>query len=240
MISVIIPTLNPGTGLGPTLGALSEGLMAGAIRELILVDGGSEEPIDVIAEEVGAVLIKTSPGRGRQLAEGCAAAKAPWLLVLHADTVLPAGWTETARRHIETGAQTAGVFRLRFDDASLAARLVAGWANLRTRLFGLPYGDQGLLISRRLYEEVGGYRRIPLMEDVALARALGRRRIQMLDQNVTTSAERYRRDGWLRRGTGNMLCLIRYLFGADPDRLARSYSPSPATPKRPDRQEVLE
>ncbi|MEL6317651.1 MAG: glycosyltransferase, partial [Pseudomonadota bacterium] len=186
-ISVVIPTLNAAEGLGPTLASLAEGLAEGLIAELILSDGGSEDAIAEVAEAVGARLVSGPAGRGGQLARGAAAARGAWLLFLHADTRLPAGWSAAARAHLESAARRpegaagrAAVFRLAFDDESLAARWVAGWANLRTRVFALPYGDQGLLISRALYDAVDGYPDQPLMEDVAIARRLGRGGIALL------------------------------------------------------------
>jgi len=113
-------------------------------------------------------------------------------------------------------------FRLKFDASGLAPRVVAGWANLRSRVFHLPYGDQGMLMSRRDYDAAGGYPDMPLMEDVALSRHLGRR-LRVLPKAVTTSAEKYKRDGWLRRGARNLSFLVRYLLGADPARLAKRY-----------------
>jgi len=104
-------------------------------------------------------------------------------------------------------------------------RLVAGWANVRTRVLGVPYGDQGLLISKDLYDAVGGYRDHPLMEDVAMARAL-KGRVKLLEEAVSTDARRYLAGGWLRRGARNLWTLLRYLMGADPSRLARGYHKS--------------
>jgi hypothetical protein len=113
-------------------------------------------------------------------------------------------------------------FRLAFDATGVMPRMVAGWANLRSRVLGLPYGDQALLIARADYEAVGGFADIPLMEDVAIARAL-KGRIALLPLAVTTSAARYQREGWLWRGARNLWTLIRYLCGADPVRLAEAY-----------------
>jgi rSAM/selenodomain-associated transferase 2 len=219
-ISVIIPTLEAEPGLPACMAALFEGLHAGIIREVIVSDGGSRDATLAIAEEAGAVVVTGPASRGGQLRRGAAAAGGAWLLFLHADTVLPEGWAGAVAARMETGG--AAAFRLRFDTGGMAARLVAGWANLRTLAFGLPYGDQALLVSRRDYEAAGGYRDIPLMEDVALARALGGR-IALLPLAVTTSAARYRRDGWLRRGGRNLWLLARYLAGADPERLAARY-----------------
>jgi rSAM/selenodomain-associated transferase 2 len=219
-ISVIIPTLNAAATIGPTLAALAEGLDAGLIGELIIVDGGSEDGIEAIADDIGARFKVTLPSRGGQLAAGAALAARPWLLFAHADTVLGAGWVEAVQTPVSSP-QKAGYFRLRFDATGLAPRLVAGWANLRSRLFGLPYGDQALLISVALYTKVGGHPDQPLMEDVALSRAL-KGKLTPLKADAVTSAAKYQGQ-WLRRGCRNLALLIRYFFGASPDALARRY-----------------
>ena len=220
-ISVVIPSLNAAAALPACLAALVEGLQAGLIREVILSDGGSTDGTPQLAEGWGAELISGAPSRGGQLRRGCDAARGEWVLVLHADTVLAPGWTDAVQGHMARGTGAAGWFRLRFDQRGLAPRLVAGWANLRSAC-GLPYGDQGLLLPRALYDAVGGYPDQPLMEDVALARAL-RGRLARLEGNAVTSAEKYRRQGWLRRGGRNLWTLMRYIMGASPDALAESY-----------------
>ncbi|MBC6441882.1 MAG: TIGR04283 family arsenosugar biosynthesis glycosyltransferase [Rhodobacteraceae bacterium] len=220
-ISVLIPTLNAAGTLGPLLAAICDGMAAGLVREVILADGGSADGTREAAQLTGARLCETAPGRGYQLAAGAELARGDWLLVLHADTALPDGWMASVAAHIRSGAG-AGYFDLSFDAGGLAARLVAGWANLRARLFGLPYGDQGLLLPMSLYRSVGGYPHIPLMEDVALARAL-HGRLAPIGVRVTTSASRYRRDGWLRRGWRNLTTLGLYFAGVDPAYLAKRY-----------------
>jgi len=219
-VSVIIPTLQAAPALPACLGALVEGLEADMIREVIVSDGGSTDATRAIADAAGAQVVTGPASRGGQLRRGAAAAQGAWLLVLHADTVLPTGWSRAARARMQAGGPAA--FRLSFDRAGLRPWLVAGWANLRSRLFGLPYGDQGLLIPRAVYDAAGGYPDIPLMEDVALARAL-KRRIALMPLAVTTASDRYARAGWLRRGARNLGTLARYLCGADPDRLAARY-----------------
>ena len=129
------------------------------------------------------MLVTGAASRGGQLRRGVRVARGEWLLVLHADTGLPPGWPEVVKAHIANG-QGPAAFRLSFDSRGLMPRVVAGWANLRSNVFGLPYGDQGLLLSRFDYDAAGGYPDIPLMEDVALARALGRR-ITLLPATVT-------------------------------------------------------
>ncbi|UWR38676.1 TIGR04283 family arsenosugar biosynthesis glycosyltransferase [Sulfitobacter sp. W074] len=220
-ISVVIPSLNAAAALPACLAALVEGLQAGLIREVILSDGGSADGTPQLAESWGGEVISGAPSRGGQLRRGCEAARGEWLLVIHADTVLAPGWTDAVQDHMARGAGAAGWFRLRFDQRGPAPRLVAGWANLRSAC-GLPYGDQGLLLPRALYDAVGGYPDQPLMEDVALARAL-RGRLARLEGIAVTSAEKYRRQGWLRRGGRNLWTLMRYAMGTSPDALAVSY-----------------
>ena len=221
-VSIIIPTLNSADCLPATLSALSEGVHAGLIRELILVDGGSTDQTCALAEAVGAEVIASAAGRGQQLALGADQARGDWLMFLHADSVLEADWSAQVRLHLGDYPQKAGYFRLAFDTAGFPARWTAAWANLRARLFGLPYGDQGLLIAREHYRTVGGFDAIPLMEDVAMARKL-HRQMRPVRACITTSAARYRARGWLRQGAGNLLTLLRYFLGSPPETLARSY-----------------
>lgn len=197
--------------------------MDGTLSEVIFTDGGSTDDTAEIAELTGAQMIVGAPGRGGQLARGAAQARGEWLLFLHADTELSPDWPERMRAHMQAGPDKAGWCRLAFDAPGIAPRIVAGWANLRSRILGLPYGDQALLIHRSLYRRVGGHMDVPLMEDVALARALGRRHLAELDVVATTDAARYQRDGWLRRGAKNLSLLCRYFLGASPERLAARY-----------------
>lgn len=220
-ISVLVPTLDAEKTLPKCLEALMEGLTAGLIRELIVSDGGSTDATCRIADEAGAVLVDGAASRGGQLRRGAALARGRWLLVLHADTGLEAGWSRVVADYIEAETGPA-YFRLNFRARGLMPAWVAGWANLRSALFGLPYGDQGLLVSVADYHKAGGYPDQPLMEDVALVRAL-KRPLTGLPVCAQTSADRYVRSGWLRRGARNIWTLGRYLTGADPEALARAY-----------------
>lgn len=222
-VSVIIPTLNARQDLPRCLGALGEGLEAGLIRELIISDGGSTDGTLSIAEQAGAMVVSGQPSRGGQLRRGASFAAGEWLLFLHADTLLMPGWADAVLAHVDK--DSPAYFRLKFASRHPLARMTAGWANLRSRVFGLPYGDQGLLIRRKDYQAAGGFPDIPLMEDVALVRAL-RGRLIPLDATALTSAERYERDGWLRRGGRNLITLLRYLAGAAPAKLVRGYTRS--------------
>ena len=222
-VSIVIPTLQAGESLPACLAALMEGLEAGVIRELVVSDGGSTDATLAIAEEVGARIVTGPASRGGQMRRGAEAAQGAWLMFLHADTVLAPGWSDAVPGHIAAEPGRAGWFHLAFDAPGLAPRIVAGWANWRARAFGLPFGDQGLLISRELYNAAGGFPDIPLMEDVAFARALGRGRLAALPAIARTSARRYAREGWFRRGARNLALQLRFLAGGDPEQLAQRY-----------------
>lgn len=221
-LSIIVPTLDSADSIAPTAACLLEGVDRGIVREVVLSDGGSADGIEAIAEELGAEFVKSARGRGTQLAAGANAAQGEWLMFLHADTRLAVGWSAAVMSHIESWPDSAGFFRLRFDASGGWPTFVAAWANFRSRRLGLPYGDQGLLISRNTYDAVGGYSEIPLMEDVEIARQL-KGRLRPLECDAVTRADRYLRDGWLRRGSRNLATLARYLAGTPAKRLLDSY-----------------
>jgi len=223
-LSIVMPTLNAADRLGPVLGALKPGLDIGLIRELVISDGGSSDATEEIAEEVGATWISGPRGRGGQLLRGAEVARGDWLLFLHSDTVLSENWANEVRQHLNTQSK-AGHFRLRFEADEFAPRFVEAWVRLRVRVFGLPYGDQGLLISRELYDRVGGFSDMPLMEDVDLAGRL-RGRLVALDAVAMTGADRYLQVGWLRQGSRNLWRLVRFKCGVPVTRLMGDYDPS--------------
>jgi rSAM/selenodomain-associated transferase 2 len=228
MISVIIPTLNAEERLGATLSALVPAAVDGLVREVIVVDAGSSDRTAEIVEGSGAELIDCSGGRGRQLAAGATRARFPWLLFLHADTVLEAGWERDASKFMERvdlGKQpvSAAAFRFALDDEGFSPRVLERMVALRCSILKLPYGDQGLLMPRELYLEIGGFSELPLMEDVELVRRLGRRRVRVLGSRAVTSADRYRRAGYVRRSARNMLCLTLYSVGVPVRVISRIY-----------------
>jgi hypothetical protein len=117
----------------------------------------------------------------------------------------------------------AAAFTFAFDDKSFRARAVTALVRFRCAVWKLPYGDQGLIISRAHYDEIGGYTDIPLMEDVDIVRRIGRARLQILGPRAYTSAEKYQRDGYFRRSASNLWLTARYFAGASPAELARRY-----------------
>lgn len=222
MLSIVIPAWNAAAHIPRTLAALKA---SGSGGEIVVADADSSDGTAALAAQLGARVIAAPRGRGIQLHAGVAATRGDWVLFLHADTVPGAGFGAAIAGFIaepENRAR-AGFFRLRFDDPALAARVVECLANWRARTLALPYGDQGLLIARELYDQAGGFPAFPIMEDVALVRRLGRRRLVQLDGELVTSAERYRRDGFLLRPLRNLGCLALYFLGVAPARIAKLY-----------------
>jgi rSAM/selenodomain-associated transferase 2 len=217
LLSVIIPTLNAAASLGACLQELR------GADEVVVADGGSSDNTAAISAELGARVIHAPRGRGLQLGAGAEAARGDWLLFLHADTLLGESWHVCARRHMAEQAGKAAYLAFRLDDPSWQARLIERGVALRVRTLALPYGDQGLLISRNLYDKLGGFRPLPLLEDVDLVRRIGRRRLLQLACPAITSAERWRRDGWWHRSARNLSCLALYRLGVSPARIARLY-----------------
>lgn len=221
-ISVIIPTLNTAETLPRLLACLCAQPLIG---EIIVADGGSADRTVVLAEALGALIVNAAPGRGTQLAAGAAAASGRWLLFLHADCRPEPGWPQAVIAFINApqGEGRAGYFDFALDDAAPAARRLERIVAWRCRVLALPYGDQGLLISRALYDALGGFAPLPLMEDVDLARRLGRRRLARIGVSCLASARRYRQDGYWRRPLRNLVCLSLYFAGLPPRRIMRLY-----------------
>jgi len=220
-ISVIIPTLNAQDSLPSLLSSLYEGVAIGLICEVIVSDGGSLDETCKIADQSGATVVKGPASRGGQVARASTKAQGDWLLILHADCILPKGWGEKLPSFL-ANRQKAFFFKLGFNSSQLMARVTEGWANFRSIFLGLPYGDQGLLISRHQLTSIGGYPDQPLMEDVAIALKL-KRRLRMLPVTILTSAAAYEKNGWFLRGTRNLILLFKYLSGASAEELRKSY-----------------
>lgn len=217
-LSAVVIALNAADTLGATLRAVAE-----AVDEVVVADGGSTDGTAALAEAHGARVLSGPRGRGAQMARGTAAARGRWLLLLHADTVLGPGWAAAARTHMATRPDRAGYFRFALTSADPRARRLERAVAWRCRVLALPYGDQGLLISRALLDRVGGVRPLPLMEDVDLVRRLGRHRLTALDADAVTSARRWEREGWRLRSARNLFCLSLYLAGVPPRWIRKVY-----------------
>ncbi len=229
MISVVIPSLDPDNRLIAAMAALVPATVTGLVSEVIVVDGGSTNgKAERFADMSGAEFIRAQRGRGSQLAAGAEAARGDWLLFLHDDTVLEPGWVAEVSAFIERvelggRANAAGAFRFAVDDFGFFPRLLEKYVALRCLLLALPYGDQGLLISRRLYRKLGGFRPLPLMEDVDIVRRLGRGKLVMFRTCAVTSASRFKAEGYILRALRNVFCLLLFYLRVPPRYLVRIY-----------------
>jgi rSAM/selenodomain-associated transferase 2 len=221
-VSIIIPTLNSSRTLQSCVSALNH------IKkpiEIISVDGGSEDNTLQIISTLGLVSLQSAKGRGLQLAVGAKHANSEWLLFLHSDTVLGSEWYNEVQGFITKSSNNkkAAAFRFCLNHTGLPARWIETAVHWRCKIFSLPYGDQGLLINRQFYKELGGYLKIPIMEDVELIRKIGRRNISMLKTPALTSSIRYQEDGWLFRPIRNLICLVLYFLNWDIHAINRLY-----------------
>lgn len=222
MISVVIPTLNEEDNIRRSIEAVRA---ENGNLEIIVADGGSSDNTVAEAESFRDVLVvRSRKGRGLQLNAGAAVSHGDVLLFLHADTVMEEGWSMYIRSAFEDEGVVGGAFTLGIDCPGWRFRLTEYWVKLRCRLFLLPYGDQGIFVMRDAFERLGGYREIPVMEDVDMVgrmKKLGR--IVMLDKKAHTHARKWVREGWARTSLRNQLLMIMYRLGVDPHRLARIY-----------------
>jgi rSAM/selenodomain-associated transferase 2 len=227
-VSVVIPTLNEEQALPQTL---AQTLTLG-FEELLVVDGGSQDrtceivtSLRTAAPNVPLALLTSKPGRAAQMNAGAAASRGDVLLFLHADTRLPDNAKQAIVGALQEPDCVGGRFDLRFDRDRPLSRLIACMINWRSRLSGIATGDQAIFVRRGIFERMGGYASIPLMEDIDLTRRLNRMGpIACLRARVVTSFRRWEACGPIR--TILRMWLLRFLYwtGVSPIRLKRMYS----------------
>lgn len=228
MISVIVPSLNEAQNIVGVLEAA--GCQEGV--ELIVADGGSSDNTVLLASSCGAKVVMSSPGKARQMNAGAAKASGDILLFLHADTLLPQGFQDQVCFALSEPTVAGGAFRLRFmGERGFLLRLVECTANWRARYLQLPFGDQAIFLKRKTFDEIGGYRELPLMEDLEILERLKRKgRIVILPSSVRSSPRRYHKDGTIKRIFINKLVFLGYFLGVSYERLSRWYRGFPSTP----------
>jgi rSAM/selenodomain-associated transferase 2 len=221
-ISVIMPTFNEAGIIEDALRSLPPD----SRLECIVVDGGSTDDTGVRARSLADRLLITKAGRARQMNAGADAAKGEILLFLHADTRLPGGAPEAVIRALEKPEVVGGAFRMAIDSRRRILRWISAAANLRARLTRVPYGDQGIFVRKSVFERLGGFPDLPILEDLEFSRRLKRAgRTVLLPGAVRTDPRRWEREGVLHVTLRNRLFVLLYFLGVSPARLARRYGP---------------
>jgi rSAM/selenodomain-associated transferase 2 len=219
-ISVIVPVLNEEKSIAPTLIELQR------LKpdEMIVVDGGSSDETREICQRFGVAFYLSRPGRAVQMNFGAHRATGDVLLFLHADTRLPPSAFDDIRAALQDQKVLGGRFDLQLDDARPMLKLIGFMISLRSRLSKVGTGDQAIFVRREIFQELGGYPDIPLMEDVAFSRALKHRgAVACLRSRVVTSARRWEVDGIWRTIFKMWTLKTLYLLGISPVRLKRYY-----------------
>jgi rSAM/selenodomain-associated transferase 2 len=224
-LSIVMPVLDEAAQIVARLQAL-QALRAQGV-ELLVVDGGSADGTAALAAPLADRVLLAPRGRAAQMNAGAAASTGEVLLFLHVDTALPADARQAMLDAMAAGAQW-GRFDVRIAGRHPLLRVVAAMMNWRSRLSGIATGDQAIFVRRELFQNVGGYPELPLMEDIALSAALKRSAAPAcLRQTVVTSGRRWETHGVLRTMLLMWWLRAAFYFGADPARLALRYGYRP-------------
>lgn len=222
-ISIIIPVLNDAQYLATTLQTIN----CGTAVEIIVVDGGSQDDTIAIAHAAAVTVISSPPGRAVQMNAGAAIASGDILLFLHADTQLPAHFAQLICNTLAQPNTIAGAFELKIDAKLRGIRLVEWGVKLRSRYLQLPYGDQALFLKRSVFEQIGGFPEIPIMEDFAFVRTLKQYgTIAIAPAQVITAGRRWQKLGVLRTTLINQFMILGYYRGVAPATLKTWYQGS--------------
>ncbi|MCZ6623802.1 MAG: TIGR04283 family arsenosugar biosynthesis glycosyltransferase [Deltaproteobacteria bacterium] len=222
-ISVIVPALNE----EKTIASALEALRPLATEEVIVVDGGSSDCTRELAAQTEAVVLSSSRGRAEQMNQGARVAKGNVLLFLHADTRLPSSAMGDILAALKDSRYVGGRFDVRLDRRGWIFTLIGALINMRSRLTSVATGDQAIFVRRKIFEEVGGFPEIPLMEDIAFSRALKiKGRMACLRSQVVTSARRWEKEGVWRTILKMWALRLLFLAGISPFHLKRFYDSS--------------
>ncbi len=219
-ISIIIPVLNEANTICTTLAQLPNADNV----EVIVVDGGSRDQTVEIVRSLGFSVISATPGRANQMNAGAAIATGDILLFLHADTRLPIHFDTFIRQALQHPATLAGAFELRIDSQMRGVRLIERMVNMRSHFFSMPYGDQAIFLKATVFQDIGGFPNLPIMEDFELIRRLrSQGQITIISASVLTSGRRWQKLGVVKTTLINQLIIVGYFLGISPQQLVRWY-----------------
>ena len=219
-LSVIIPTLNEAASIKGTITQLLQSKEV----EIVVVDGGSRDNTAELARLLGAKVLLTDASKAVQMNAGAAASVGDVLLFLHADTQLPDNFDAKVMATVSQNGFCAGAFSLGIGSDARGLRFIERVANWRSRFFQMPYGDQALFVCRDLFNEIGGFPDLPIMEDFELIRRLRRKgKISILPDCVRTSPRRYLNFGIFKTWCLNQFIIVAYYLGVPTERLACWY-----------------
>lgn len=228
LVSVVIPALRDSAELAALLDELRADLADARVEAVVVNGDPSDRSMGAVRLRQGRVRwIDSAVGRGRQMNAGAEASSGRWLLFVHADARLDPGWVAVIEDADRRSDIAGGAFRLALASSRRLARVIERGVAARTRWLRLPYGDQAFFVRREAFDAVGGYRPLPLMEDVDFVRRLGRvGELWFPPVPVRVSARRWERDGWIRRTAANLVLVALYFAGVPVERLARWYGAS--------------
>ncbi|MEH2052335.1 TIGR04283 family arsenosugar biosynthesis glycosyltransferase [Nostoc sp.] len=219
-ISIIIPAINEAVNIKEAITTTQPSTNI----EVIVVDGGSKDNTVEIAQSLNVKVISSSPGRAVQMNAGALAASGEILLFLHADSRLPMGFDEMIRTALQQPGSAAGAFKLRIDASLLSLRWVEWGVNVRSHFYQMPYGDQAIFLTKEVFQQIGCFPELPIMEDFELMRRLKRiGRIVIIPTPVVTSARRWLQKGVFKTTLLNQIVITAYLLGISPERIRRWY-----------------
>jgi rSAM/selenodomain-associated transferase 2 len=223
-ISIVIPVLNEQILINEAIECI-RGLPLGKALEIIVVDGGNQaETVSAIRDE-DVERLSSKRGRGAQMNRGAAVAHGEVLLFMHADTRLPSDGLRSIASSMDDARFSAGAFDLEIAGKGMAYRIIEKVASFRSRLTGIPYGDQAIFVRRDYFLGLGGYKELPIMEDVDLMRRIKRDggKVCFVSGKARTSARRWEKEGVIRCTFRNWTIMLLYLLGVTPQRLVRWY-----------------
>ena len=219
-VTVVIPTYNSEKTIESTLNSICK-----YFNKIIIVDADSSDLTLEISKKYKIKIIKSVKGRGPQLVLGAENANTDWIFFLHSDSIINQNNIIDINKFITNTLNNnkAGSFKIRFNTNNIWSNLLSILVNIRSKYLKLPYGDQGLLISKSFYKNIGGYKNIPIMEDVEIIRAIGFRNIKILNSYIITDAARFENQGWIYRPMINLFCLTLYFLGFNINNINKIY-----------------